>query len=246
MLAASVLDIEWYLVALCLLVVLVGSTLQASIGIGLGLLAAPVLGLVDPDFIPAAVAVAVVPLVVGMTLRERHEIDRPGLRSALIGRIPGVAIGGWVAAVADHRTTALVVAAAVLIAVIGSLTGLRFMPTSQNLMIAGAASGFTGTSAGVGGPPMALTYQHSDPAVLRATLAAYNSIGSAMTLTVLVATSVLGRREFQLGLLLVPAVITGLLLGRLTVGRLPPARVRPIVLAVCSASALTLVIAELA
>ena len=37
----------------CLVAVFVGATVQGSIGIGLGLIAAPVLVLADPEFIPA-------------------------------------------------------------------------------------------------------------------------------------------------------------------------------------------------
>ena len=47
------------------------------------------------------------------------------------------------------------------------------------LVVAGLASGFAGTTTGVGGPPMALTYQNSDPATMRATISA--SRASALT-----------------------------------------------------------------
>ena len=91
---------------------------------------------------------------------------------------------------------------------------------------------------------MAITYQHSDPGTLRSTLAAFNAIGSAMTIPSLALAGVIGRRELQLALLLVPGVLLGLWAGGFTISRLPPARVRPFVLAACAASALALLVRQ--
>ncbi|HEY5664890.1 MAG TPA: sulfite exporter TauE/SafE family protein [Ilumatobacter sp.] len=240
MLAVEVLGLSPTIALVCVAIVLLGASLQASIGVGLGLLAAPTLSLVDPAFVPGALTVCVVPLTVGMTLRERHHIDRDGISRAVVGRFVGVVIGAWAVANMDETGIAVVVAASVLLAVVGSLTGLRFTPTPRNLLAAGTASGFSGTVAGVGGPPMALTYQHSDPRTLRATLALFNMIGSAFTIPSLVIAGVIGRRELALALMLVPGVLIGLRVGRFTIARLPPERVRPYVLVACAASAVVL------
>jgi uncharacterized membrane protein YfcA len=132
----------------------------------------------------------------------------------------------------------------VLFAVVASLSGLRFAPSRRNLAIAGVASGFGGTVAAVGGPPMALTYQHADPRTLRSTLALFNTIGSGFTIPSLVIAGAIGRHEVALGLMLVPGVVAGLWVGRFTIARLAPDRVRPFVLVVCAASALALLVRE--
>lgn len=239
MLAADVVGLAPWAAALAVSIVLLGSALQASIGVGLGLLAAPTLSLIDPDFIPGALTVCVVPLTVGMTLRERHHIDRSILR-AVAGRFVGVVVGAWLVASTGQRSVAIVVGLSVLFAVIASATGLRFAPTRRNLLVAGTAAGFSGTVAGVGGPPMALTYQHADPRTLRASLAAFNTIGSMFTIPSLAIAGVIGRRELQLALMLVPGVLIGLWIGRFTIARIPPERVRPFVLVACAGSALVL------
>jgi uncharacterized membrane protein YfcA len=245
MLAAELIGLEWWAAGIAVVIVLIGSALQASIGVGLGLLAAPTLAAIDPDFIPGALTVCVVPLTIGMVVREHHHIDRERIWKASGGRIVGVVIGTWVAAATSPTVIAIIVGLTVLLAVVASVTGLHFAPTDRNIVVAGAAAGFTGTSAGVGGPPMALTYQHSDPGTLRSTLAAFNAIGSAMTIPSLAIAGVIGRREVELALMLVPGVVVGLWLGGLTIARLPPARVRPIVLAACAASALALLLRQL-
>lgn len=244
MIAAEVIGLDPWIAALALGIVFIGSALQASIGVGLGLLAAPTLAVMDPDFIPGALTVCVVPLTVGMTVREFDHVDRSILR-AVAGRFVGVVVGAWLVASTGQRGVAIVVGVSVLIAVVASMTGLRFAPTQRNLVVAGTAAGFTGTAGGVGGPPMALTYQHSDPRVLRATLAAFNTIGSLFTIPSLAIAGVIGRRELQLAALLVPAVIVGLWSGKYTIARMPPERVRPFVLAACAGSAIVLLGREL-
>jgi uncharacterized membrane protein YfcA len=245
MIGADVVGLEWWLAGTAVAIVLIGSALQAAIGVGLGLLAAPTLAAIDPDFIPGALTVCVVPLTVGMLVREHHHVDRERIWKASGGRIVGVAIGTWVAAATSPTAIAIVVGLTVLLAVVASVTGLHFAPTDRNIVVAGAAAGFTGTAAGVGGPPMALTYQHSDPRTLRSTLAAFNAIGSAMTIPSLALAGVIGSRELRLALLLVPGVLAGLWVGGLGISRLRRDRVRPFVLAACAASAVALLVRQL-
>lgn len=245
MLAAELIGLTPWMAALAVLIVVIGSATQASIGVGLGLLAAPTLTLIDPGFIPGALAVSVVPLTVGMTVREREHVDR-GIFRAIIGRFIGIVVGAWIVAGASEGLIASVVGVSVLLAVIGSLTGVHFAPSRRNLLIAGTASGFSGTVASIGGPPMALTYQHTDPRTLRASLAAFNTIGSLVTIPSLVIAGVLGWRELQLAAMLVPGVLAGLLLGRVGIARLPEHRVRSFVLLACATSATALLVKQFA
>lgn len=243
MLAAELVGLDWRMAALAIVIVVIGSATQASIGVGLGLLAAPTLTLIDRGFIPGAIAICVVPLTVGMTVRELGHVDRQIFR-AVAGRVVGIVAGAWLLTFVGQTFIAVVVGVSVLFAVVASATGIRFAPTRRNLVIAGTAAGFTGTVAGIGGPPMALTYQHADPRTLRASLAAFNTIGSAFIIPSLVIAGVLGGREFRLGLMLVPGVLAGLWLGRIGIARLPASTVRPFVLAVCAASALVLLVRQ--
>ncbi len=245
MIAAEILGLEPWQALLAVTIVFVGSATQASIGIGLGLLAAPTLTLIDPGFIPGAIAIAVLPLTVGMTIREHDHVD-PAIYRAVIGRVVGIVFGAWAASQASQTFIAVVIAWSVLLAVIASALGLRFAPSRRNLMVAGTVAGFTGTVAGIGGPPMALTYQHSDPRTLRASLAAFNTIGSLFIIPSLAIAGVLGRREWQLGAMLIPGILAGLWIGRIGIARLPADRVRPFVLTVCGTSAVVLLVRQLA
>lgn len=226
----------------CMMAVYLGAVVQASIGIGVGMIASPVLTLADPAFIPAAILISILPLTVAVAWTDRTSIERRGVGLALIGRVPGIALGAYVAASLSDNVLAVLVAASVLLAVIASVTTRRFRPTAPSLMIAGLASGFTGTTTGVGGPPMALTYQHSDAATMRSTLSAFFSIGSLLSIGALVIAGQIGVRQWQLALMLLPAMGLGVLTSRRYQDRLDPGAIRPAVLVICvvAASALLL------
>lgn len=241
----QILEIELWQVAVCLVVVFTGALVQGTVGIGLGMLGAPLLALVDPDFVPVGILIPVVPLSLTMAWRERHHVDRDGIAWALLGRIPGTLAGAWVVARADGSALTLMIGVVVLVAVLASAAGVRFAPSKRNLAIAGVASGFTGTSAGIGGPPMALTYQHGDPATIRSTLAVYFMIGLTISFTTLALTGAISWRQVQLGLLLVPASVAGTLVAPSFARRVPAHRVRIGVLALCAVSATLLIVEEL-
>jgi uncharacterized protein len=230
----------------CLLVIAVGAAVQGTLGIGMGMIASPLLVLADRDFIPGAVIIAVIPLGVTVALRDRHAIDVRGAGLALLGRLPGVVVGALTVAAMGPRVLAALVGGSVLAAVAASLLASRLaraIPmTPASLVVAGVASGFTGTTTGVGGPPMALTYQHADPATMRSTLSAFFTVGSIMSLVALTMSGELGTRQWQLAALLLPGVAIGLVVARELSNRLDRDRVRPFVLALCTASAVALLL----
>jgi uncharacterized membrane protein YfcA len=226
----------------CVLTVYVGATVQASIGIGLGMIASPVLAFADPDFIPAAIMLAVLPLTFTIAWVDRTHVEKRDVGFALVGRIPGTIVGALVVAALSDQVLAVMVALSVLIAVVASIAGRVFRPTDRALMVAGLASGFAGTTTGVGGPPMALTYQNSDPATMRATISAFFAIGSVMSIIALALAGQIGTRQIRLTLLILPAVGLGVVTARLLKGYLNPTVVRPAVLVICTVAALALLV----
>ena len=239
-----ILDIAWPIALACVLMVFLGAVVQGTLGIGLGMIASPMLALADRDFIPAAVLIAVIPLSFGVALRERAEIDKRGAGLALLGRIPGVIVGAAAVAWTGPRFLAVLVGVSVLLAVAASLANVRFYPSDRAIFTAGLASGFRGTTTGVGGPPMALTYQHSDPAVMRSTISAFFTVGSIMSIAALIVSGALGTRQWQLAGLILPGVIVGFLVSQRYAHILRDDRARVAILAICAASAIALLVEE--
>jgi uncharacterized membrane protein YfcA len=201
-----------------------------------------VLAIADPDFIPVAILLCILPLTFTVAWLDRRHIERRHVGFALIGRVPGVIAGVLVVAALSDQVLAVMVAVSVFIAVAGSLAGRRFLPSDRSLMTAGLASGFAGTTTGVGGPAMALTYQHSDPATMRSTVSAFFFFGALMSLGALALAGEVGVRQWQLTALLLPGVALGVIAARLLQHRLNPDVVRPAVLVICTFAAIALLI----
>jgi uncharacterized membrane protein YfcA len=226
--------------------VLVGAAVQGSVGLGLGLLAAPVFALADPTLVPGTILLTTSVLPILTSLRERQDVDWRGLGFALLGRAPGTAVGVYIVATQPPSTTALVVAVVVLGAVALSLTAWEARPTPRALVTAGMISGVGGTATSVGGPPVALLYQRSSGATLRATMGMYFLIGNVSSVLALTVAGEVGDRDITRAALLLPFLLTGFLLSGPLRRHVDGARLRVAVLVVSAASAVLLLVRTLA
>jgi uncharacterized membrane protein YfcA len=102
-----------------------------------------------------------------------------------------------------------------------------------------------GTATSIGGPPLAILYQHHHPYVLRPTLAAYFAIGAALSLVGLGVTGQLDGDVTLLALLLSPILAIGVAASIPIRRRVPRRLVRAAVLTVCAASSLVLLVRSL-
>lgn len=143
--------------------VAVGAFVQSAVGIGLGLVAAPVVTLGAPQLMSGGMLMVVVLLPLVTLAREREDIDWRGLGWAFPARVVGTAAGVVVVSSVDDGQRGIAVGAMVLVAVV--LTARTVVPVSPGtLSAAGFVSGITGTASSIGGPPLALLLQHRQPA----------------------------------------------------------------------------------
>lgn len=222
--------------------VLLGAAVQGSVGIGLGLLAAPVFALADPTLVPGTILLmtSVMPLLTAW--RERHHVDWRGLGFALLGRVPGTAVGVYIVATQPPSTTAVVVAVVVLGAVGLSVTAWDARPTPRALLTAGLISGVGGTATSVGGPPVALLYQRSSGGTLRATMGMYFLIGNVGSLLALAAAGEVATRDVSRAVALLPFLVVGFLLSGPLRRHVDGSRLRVAVLTVSAGSAVFLLV----
>jgi uncharacterized membrane protein YfcA len=220
--------------------VVVGAAVQSTVGLGLGLVAAPVLSFLDPTLVPGALLVAVIALPGLTLLQEWRHVDWRGIAWGLPARLPGTALGVWVVAALEPRALAAAVGAMVLAAVVLSAWSLRVRITPVSLVAAGALSGLTGTATSIGGPPMALLYQYEEPARVRATLAAFFLLGGSVSLAALALGGQMDARTAAVGAFAIPFVVAGFLTGTVLRRRVDAGRLRVALLAVVSVSALGL------
>jgi len=233
-------------IALATAAVAVGACVQGVVGFGLGLIAAPLLALLDPDLVPGPLLFVGVPLTVLVALRERAALDFHGIRWAIAGRVPGTIAGSVAVALLPDGPLVVLLGFVVLLAVVLSVGGWSVRPTTGTLVSAGLASGFMGTATSIGGPPMAMVYQRVTGPQLRATLAAYFVFGASFSLLTLAVAGEFGAHELELGLTLLPGVLAGFALSWLAARVLDRGYTRIAVLGCSAASALVLIGTQLA
>ena len=224
--------------------VAVGACLQGAVGFGLGLLAVPILVLVDPTLVPVPLIVASLALNLGASYRNRGGIDA-GVGWALLGSVPGTVLGAYAIATLPQRPLAITFGVLVLAGVAVSASGLRVAPTTGGLLAAGAISGFTGTASSIGGPPIALIYQRAHGATLRGTLALYFLVGSVLSLVVLALFGKLGGHELLESAQLAPFMVAGFACSGPASRVLDRGSTREAVLLVSTVSAVVLIANEL-
>jgi uncharacterized membrane protein YfcA len=165
--------------------VLVGAMVQGSVGFGLALVVVPALTLVRPEALPATVLLIVMPLGVFMAFKERRAIDVSGLAYVLSGRLLGTLGGVGLLLLVPDRYLSVLFGVLVVLAALTSAVSPDLPLRNPTRLAGGVVSGVTGTTAGIGGPPLALVYQSRSGPEVRSTLALAFFVGTAISLLAL-------------------------------------------------------------
>ena len=233
------------LFAVATLLAAIAACVQGTIGFGLALTSAPLLALLDPAFVPGPLLVASLPVSAAALLRERGHADVRGVAAALAGRVPGTAVGALAVAALPVVFLHVSIALLVMLGVAVSVWAPRFHPTRRVLLGAGVISGVTGTVAAIGGPPIALVYQHATGPRLRATMALYFVAGTVLSVFALWLTGSYGHHEAVLSAILLPGTAVGFLASGPVLRFVDAGRLRPIVLGAAVVSAVVLLVTAL-
>ncbi|NKX54764.1 sulfite exporter TauE/SafE family protein [Arthrobacter mobilis] len=226
-------------------VIVVASCLQGAIGFGLGLMAAPVIALIDPTLLPGSLVLLAAGATTLGVIRDRTTINFAGAGWALLGRVPGTALGALLVVILPARGLALTLAGAVLFGVMLSICGWRPKPRPLTVAAAGAASGILGTATSIGGPPMALVWHGSSKSQMRGTMSAFFLVGAIMSLTALAWVGALDHRTLIFAALLAPAMILGFALSRILNRRLNRRRIRHVALSASTLGAILVLLQAL-
>lgn len=223
------------------LVVALGALVQGAVGYGMAMVAAPLLALFDPALVPVPLLLLATVHSVLAVIRDGRHADWPGVGWAMLGRLPGTALGVLAVMTLSQRLFALVVGLCVLACVVLSLLTWQPRPRPRSLLLAGIASGAGGTAASIGGPPVALLYQNEAGPRVRGTLSAYFVLGSVMSIAALAAAGQVTSESLASTALLTPFLLAGFALSGPARQVLDKGWTRRAVLAVATASAVLLI-----
>ncbi|NBB83683.1 MAG: TSUP family transporter [Alphaproteobacteria bacterium] len=230
------LVLDWSVYAVAFGVIILAAIAQSTIGVGFGIVAAPILAVLDPSLVPGPLLVLAMTTSLMVAIRDRRDMRLGNLGFALAGRIVFSILGALTASLLSPRAFLLVFATLVLIAVALSLSGWRAPPNRRNLFLAGCASGYMGTITSVGTPPMALVYQYSPGPEVRANMSAFLVAGALVSILSLAAFGEFTWTELALSVKLLPALVVGFWLSRPITRFTDRGWMRPAMLVLCVAA----------
>jgi uncharacterized membrane protein YfcA len=236
-------DLEFLLVAG--LAAALGAIVQSGMGLGLGLVAAPIVTLLFPSLMPGSLLIAAAVLPLFVVAREVRHADWRGLRWAFGGRLAGTPLGVWLVAIVPQRALGLAVGGMVLAAIGLSLWSGRVPRNAGTLTGAGVLAGVMGTATSLGGPPIALIYQRESGPRIRATLSVFFTVGALLSVLTLAAVHELPSRQVWAGLALTPFVVAGFAVSGPFRRYLDRGATRNAILAITGASAVVLLVRSL-
>lgn len=226
-------DLIWWL---CALALAAGCLIQTALGFGMAVLAAPIIVVLRPQWVPVVLTVTALVLSLMNIWHLRRDIQIRAMLAPIITRIPGTIVGTWILLQLPVQALQLLVAGAVLLAVLVSAFGRTFEATPTRLGLAGFVSGIMGTTTSIGGPPMALVMQHGKARTIRANLALYFAYSCVLSLVSYQLSGLLTPALWRDSLSFIPAALLGFALGRLCQNWVDD-RFRPLLLILCSVSA---------
>ncbi len=203
------------------ILIVVGSIVQATLGMGFGLAVSPVLALLDASFVPGSMLLLGMLTALLAALPERKAIRWREVAIAVFGRTSGVIIAVTILSfIADRSTFLLAFGVMILIALLFSVSGIRLAFNNTSLAAMGFVSGVTGTITSVGAPPLAIVYQDQEPVHARPTLAAFFTIGCFISIIGLALTGWFQWADLLRVAIVLPPMLLGTWMGRRLISRI--------------------------
>lgn len=223
-------------------VVAVSAFVQGSVGVGFALIVAPVMSFLAPQALPVTLLILMLPLNAYVAWREWSALDIRGASWVMVGRVAGGWLGLLILAAISTTALNLFIGISTILAAVLSLAAPSFRPGVASLVTAGVVTGITETATGIGGPPLALVYQHEPAPTLRATIAVCFFVGQVISLGMLATTGQVTTAQLTEAAWLIPAVVIGGLASRLVHHKVngPALRVGVMVFAIAAGVAVLL------
>jgi uncharacterized membrane protein YfcA len=238
------MHLTWIAFLIATLALGAGAALQGTVGYGLGLLAAPVLVLINPRMIPGPFMLAALALTISMTLRERQALDPRGVGWMVAGLLPGASLGVLALTHLSQRTFSIVFGIAILLAVLMSASGLQLPRRKSVLGAAGFVGGVMSILAGMSGPPAALVLQDESPQRLRSMLSVFFIANSLISVAVLILAGRFGAYEIELAAVQLPGILLGYLASYRLVRHLGERSLRPVILGLSALTAMIVILKQ--
>jgi len=242
MLETFLSDISVSQLIIAFIIVFVASTAQSVFGMGWGMIAAPLLALLNPQLIPSTIVFLGFFAALYPSIRYFSNINWYIYKPSIFGRITGSILAGWITAyVVSSGKIEITLGIVLLITIIISIFTIKKIKQNRtNHFIAGTASGILGTVVGVGGTPMGIIYQNENPIMVRANNNAFFAVGSLVSFIILVLADVMQLYHILFGFLLLPPLFFASYISRFLI-KYSNNILKPYILTICSISSILLI-----
>ncbi len=209
------------------------------------MIAAPLLALISLEYVPGPMLFVNLFLSLLMLGDGRTFVVRREIAFLLPTIAIGTIFGAVVVAILPAQTLGIVFAALILGAVAITLFAKALALTSRNLMVCGLAVGVMGTAIGIPGGPLVVLYQNEAIEKTRPTMALVFTFSYTASLIALAIAGVFNMTQAILGLVMLPGLLVGYILGRRVRGYLSKRMGRFLMLLIASGAAVMLLMKSL-
>jgi len=192
------------------LAVFAGTFIQGVTGMGFALVVAPVLGILRPELLPGGLLLMMIPLNAYVAWREWRALDRHGVGWITAGRTAGTFGGLAILLALPASALDIMIGVTTILAAVATLMLPSFSPGKSAFLSTGVFTGITETATGIGGPPLALVYQHMPAATLRSSVALCFLLGEIISLVVLAFAGRIDASTFSSLAWVMPPLIIGI------------------------------------
>jgi len=236
------MEFSWLIFIASMMSVTLGAVLQASTGLGAGLIIVPLLALINLEFIPGPIIFASMVLSFLMAWRGRAYIKFTNMPILLVALLIGMALGAYSLSWFAKEDLGVIFGIIILLAVAVSFRGVNVKHTPITLMTSGFLSGLMGAMTSIGAPVLALLYQREDVKILRATLGFLYFFSSMIMLLLLHLAGYFASSHVLMGFWLMPGFILGYWVSGRVSAWLDRGYSRLAVLIISSLSAIVLIV----
>ena len=237
-------SVEVYFILL--ISVFIGAITQSAIGIGFGIPGCVIL-LFDPSLIPTSIVLMGTFVAFSNAFLSFKKIIVRDLIYSLSGRFIGsIASVPLILITIGTKIFMIIFGVFLLLSIPLTFFKWQIQANIKNITIAGFFSGFLGTLTGVGGPPMGIVYQNSESKKVVPTLNMFFGCGALFSVIVLWNINLLNYEITTKCLLLSPAVVLGIICGRLKIVKnFVDIKFKFLMLSICIISALIVILQPL-
>ncbi|EPX78250.1 sulfite exporter TauE/SafE family protein [Litoreibacter arenae] len=226
-------------------IVIFGSLVQTSTGMGFGMIAAPLLALISLEYVPGPMLFVNLFLSLLMLGDSRTYVVHKEVALLMPAIVIGTAIAAVVVTMMPARMLGIVFPSLILCAVAVTIFARALVLTTRNLVICGVAVGLMGTATGIPGGPLVVLYQNEPLEKTRPTMALVFTFSYITSLVALALAGVFDMGQALLGLLMLPGLILGYVIGKRVRGHMSRALGRFLMLSIAASGALLLLIKSL-